>query len=264
MSARSANITETNTDTDEALSVSRPLFYILRPDRSLQPLIALDEFPTWLKVLNPDNDNLARMVQVNKDNPYPRNAEYDILCQYCLNATENMDALMERDYAPTNQYAHREPATNAAVRQSAQQGASNLPLMQRSQTRPGISHQQVQQAVPRASQMQSLQLQQGVKQGLQLQSLQQIQLQYGQQQGFLPHLLWWQNYGRTWDRDQQRLTPYRSRPQRCQGRLLALHPQSRSPPNVNASQAEETRGLDPTAPEFVPSAVGSSAAPIYQ
>lgn len=252
MSAHSTNITETNINTNEARSALRPLFYILRPDRSLQPLIALDEFPSWLKVLKSGDDNLARMVQVNKDNPCPRNAEYDILCQYCLNTAENMDAQRERGYALTNQYAQREaPGTNATVPQpaqslqSSQPGAFSLPLIRRSQIRPGISHEQVQQAVSRESQMQSLR---------------QIQLQYGQQQGYLTHLLWWQDYGRTWDRDQQRLSPYRSRPQRCQGRLRETHSETISPLNVNVSQAGKTHGLDPAAPEFIPSAVGSSAA----
>ncbi|KAF3388199.1 hypothetical protein DPV78_012043 [Talaromyces pinophilus] len=369
MSAHSTNIVQTNTDNDVRW-ILRPIYYILRPGNRLVPLIAHDELPSWLKIVGTYYVDMTKIITVNKDNPYPRQGEYDIICQYCVDATEHMhrnderrydanreeqgiEALRERSYAPTgqNQYAQRVPATSETPVQQSRQ-PQPLRASQPEFVQPGYNHElvQFQQPVqaPQSSQISpssqvppSLQMSlspqisqpaqsrppppllphissisplpsmpslpsqasglspqrllHAVQQAIQLQSQQpqqQQQLHYTQQQLYSPQQLsqqhprylpqqpdhqqeqlnWWQDRGRTRDRDQLRYHPwdYKSPPGQPRCRLLPSAPprRSRSPiVNLNVRQGEETRGLNATAPAFVPSAAGSgdgSAALINQ
>lgn len=129
MSAHSTNIIQSNTE--DFRPILRPVYHILRPGNRLVPLIAGDELPCWLKVVGSWCLDVTNIITVNKDNPYPRRGEYDIICQYCIDATNQIqmydetrndanredqgrDALRKRAYAPTghNQYAQRVPVTS--------------------------------------------------------------------------------------------------------------------------------------------------------
>ncbi|EEA19018.1 hypothetical protein TMatcc_010438 [Talaromyces marneffei ATCC 18224] len=300
MSATSTNIAQINTNPPRLLL--RPIYHILRPGNRLVPLIAGDELPNWLKVVGSYHGDMTNSVTVNSE-PYPRKGEYDIICQYCIDATKHMqdqskdedtdqeeqgrDALRERGYAPTaqNQYIQRVPATSEAPVQQLKQPrpvrASQPQFLQSAQfpqpaqamqtQRPGPSDlppirpaRTVPPFLPTISSLSLPSMPSLSSQLSGLQQPQQQQIQYPQQHPY--YLNWHQERGRTRDRDQVRYHPWdqKSPPRQPRRRLSQeeLQPQlmSRSP-IVIVRQGEQTRGLNATAPAFVPSSVASLAAP---
>lgn len=283
MSAHSTNVV--STDTNEARFILRPIYYILRPDNKLVPLIAGDELPSWLKVVGSYLLDVTNIRTVNNGDPCPRKGEYDIICQYCVDATENMhkhgersydprqgesgiDALRGRGYAPTGQnlYAHRVPAAPEAPVQQfvqpiyntqpaqfpqlAQLGPSSQTPIQSAQLMPPL----LPHILSLSPQLSGLNHQhfQEVQQTIQLQSLQQHprpELHYQRQL----QLDWWQ------DRDQScyYLWDCKSPPLQSHCRLLPgeQQPVTASDPafDTNVKQCKEMHGLNATAPAFMPS-----------
>lgn len=68
-----------------------PKFYIVRPDAKQVPLIPLDELPSWLQIgfLDWNDPNLYMFMIPAATSIVPREGEYDVICQYCLNSVDN-------------------------------------------------------------------------------------------------------------------------------------------------------------------------------
>lgn len=68
-----------------------PKFYILRPDAKQVPLIPLDELPSWLQIgfLDWNDPSLYMFMIPATTSIVPREGEYDVICQYCLNSVDN-------------------------------------------------------------------------------------------------------------------------------------------------------------------------------
>ncbi|OJJ60774.1 hypothetical protein ASPSYDRAFT_87351 [Aspergillus sydowii CBS 593.65] len=68
-----------------------PKFYIVRPDAKQVPLIPLDELPSWLQIgfLDWNDPNLYMFMIPSTTSVVPREGEYDVICQYCLNSVDN-------------------------------------------------------------------------------------------------------------------------------------------------------------------------------
>ncbi|OJJ00108.1 hypothetical protein ASPVEDRAFT_81688 [Aspergillus versicolor CBS 583.65] len=68
-----------------------PKFYILRPDAKQVPLIPLDELPSWLQIgfLDWNDPKLYMFMIPATTSIVPREGEYDVICQYCLNSVDN-------------------------------------------------------------------------------------------------------------------------------------------------------------------------------
>ncbi|KAL4779375.1 hypothetical protein BJX76DRAFT_90768 [Aspergillus varians] len=68
-----------------------PKFYIVRPDGRHVPLIPLDELPSWLQIgfLDWNDPKLYMFMIPATTSIVPREGEYDVICQYCLNSVDN-------------------------------------------------------------------------------------------------------------------------------------------------------------------------------
>ncbi|RMJ22670.1 hypothetical protein PHISP_06469 [Aspergillus sp. HF37] len=62
-----------------------PQLYIIRPDRRIVPLVALDELPSWLQIGEWDwtDISLYKGMSVATPDPVPRLGEYDVICHNC-------------------------------------------------------------------------------------------------------------------------------------------------------------------------------------
>jgi hypothetical protein len=93
-----------------------PQFYVIRPDQTAVPLVALDELPSWLQVGNWDWRDPILFHSMAPASLFliPRMGEYDVLCHYCCSGLEILQRTISQNSEASSSY-HRLKANTKSL-----------------------------------------------------------------------------------------------------------------------------------------------------
>lgn len=118
-----------------------PRFYVIRPDNTVVPLLAMDELPTWLQVGNWDWSDPSLFYGMVPASIYhiPRLGEYDVICQYCCSGLE----ALQRSISQHSDNPSQQPQPQSSDERRSYPGTSRDPSREFFPTIPGYQHYSV-------------------------------------------------------------------------------------------------------------------------
>ncbi|KAL1968250.1 hypothetical protein VTN77DRAFT_2085 [Rasamsonia byssochlamydoides] len=118
-----------------------PRFYVIRPDHTIVPLLAMDELPTWLQVGNWDwsDPALFHSMIPASFHQIPRIGEYDVICHYCCSGLETLQRSISQQSDNPSQNPKPQP-TDDRRSFTTYPGASRDPSREFFPAFPGYQH----------------------------------------------------------------------------------------------------------------------------